>query len=73
MLESMANRRRYLDSIRSYCAELLSMNVGVANVEPVIKSVLKHVGGFEVQTLHSPITLMQVLTKINSDRNKGTS
>ena len=49
------------------------MNVGVANVEPVIKSVLKHVGGFEVQTLHSPITLMQVLTKINSDRNKGTS
>ena len=47
MLETMANRKRYLDSVRQCCAELLSLIVGVANVEPVIRSVLKHVGGFK--------------------------
>ena len=62
MLETMANRKRYLDSVRQCCAELLSLNVGVANVEPVIRSVLKYVGGFEVQALPAPTTLMRILT-----------
>ena len=35
MLETMANRKRYLDSVRQCCAEILSLNAGVANVEPV--------------------------------------
>ena len=64
MLETMANRKRFLDSVRQCCAELLSLNVGVANVEPVIRSVLKHVGGFEVQALPAPITLMRILTEM---------
>ena len=61
MLETMANRKRYLDSVRQCCAELLSLNVGIANVEPVIRSVLKHVGGFEVQDL---TTLVRTLTEM---------
>ena len=64
MLETMANRKKFLDSVRQCCAELLSLNVGVANVEPVIRSVLKHVGGFEVQALPAPTTLMRILTEM---------
>ena len=64
ILETMANRKRYLDSVRQCCAELLSLNAGVANLKPVIRSVLKHVGGFEVQALPAPTTLMWILTEM---------
>ena len=64
MLETMANRKRYLDGVRQCCAELLSLNVGVPNVEPVIRSVLKHVGGLEVLALPSQTTLMRILTEM---------
>ena len=64
MLETMTSRGRYLDNVRQCCAELLSMSVGVTNVEPVIGSVLKHIGGFEVQALPAPTTLMRILTEM---------
>ena len=64
MLETMTHKRKYLDNVRQCCAELLSMNVGVANIEPVVRSVLKHVGGFEVQNLPAPTTLTRILTEM---------
>lgn len=33
-------------------------------MEPVIRSVLKHLGGFEEQALPAPTTLMQILTEM---------
>ena len=63
MVETLANRKGYLDSVRQCCAELLNLNVGVANVKPVIRSVLKQVSGFEVQALPAPTALMQILTE----------
>ena len=64
VLETMTHKRRYFDNVRQCCAELLSLNVGVANVEPVIRSVLKHVAGFEVQNLPAPTTLIRILTEM---------
>ena len=34
MVETLANRKGYLDSVRQCCAELLNLNAGVANVKP---------------------------------------
>ena len=35
--------RQYLNNVRQCCLELLSLNVGVKNIEPVIRSVLHHI------------------------------
>ena len=55
ILDSMANRRRYLENVRQCCAELLSMHV-----ELVIRLMLKHVHGYKVS----------VFTYYFFDRNK---
>ena len=39
-----------LKNIRSCCYELLSLNVGICNTRPVIKSVLEHFGTYDVTT-----------------------
>ena len=43
--------------------ELLSMNVGVMNVEPIIQSILKHTAGFSVNELPQKTTLVRMLTQ----------
>ena len=37
------DRGKYSDDIRSCCYELLSLNVGIRNIKPVIKTVLKNI------------------------------
>ena len=39
---------KFTDDVRTCCYELLSLNVGIRNVEPVIRSVMKHI-------VHQPI------------------
>ena len=55
---------KYLDNIRLCCMELLSLNVGVLNVEPIIRSVLKHTAGFSVKELPQKSTLVRMLAEM---------
>lgn len=52
-ISTKEHERKYNDSVRQCCMELLSMNVGINNVEPIIRSVLS----FEVPDLLKSSTL----------------
>ena len=55
--ESKEHQRKYLDNVRQCCIELLSLNVGIKNVDPVIRCVLKHITAFEIKELPQISTL----------------
>ena len=55
---------KYQDGIRLCCMELLSLNVGVLNIEPVIHSVLKHIADFGVKELPQKATLTRMLAEM---------
>ena len=44
--------------------ELLSMNVGIKNVEPIIQSVLNHIAGLEVDFLPKTSSLLRMFTEM---------
>ena len=44
------HKQKYLDTVRQYCIELLSMNVGVKQVDPVIRSVLLNILEWKLMT-----------------------
>ena len=44
--------------------ELLSLNVGILNVEPIIRSVLKHIAGFSIKELPQKATLVRMLAEM---------
>jgi hypothetical protein len=52
---------KYKDNIRSCCYELLSLNVGVRNIEKVIQSVLHNIPERSVSRLPSRTTLCEVM------------
>ena len=56
--------RKYLDSVRTCCIELLSLNVGIKNVEPVIISVLKHIASLEIKKLPYLTTLTWMFSEM---------
>ena len=58
------NKQKYLDSVRQCCIELLGMNVGISNVEPVIRCVLKHIASLKVKELPHSATLVRMLTEM---------
>ena len=60
MFETKEHQKKYLDSVRACCIELLSLNVGIKNVEPVIRFVLKHIASFEIKELPHPTTLTRM-------------
>ena len=62
--ETKEHNMKYLDNIRLCCMELLSLNVGVLNVEPIILSVLKHTAGFSVKELPQKSTLVRMLAEM---------
>ena len=64
MFETKEHQKKYLDSIRACCIELLSLNVGIKNVEPVIRSVLKHIASFEIKELPHPTTLTRMYSEM---------
>ena len=62
--ETKEHRQKYLDNVRQCCIELLSMNVGIKNVEPVIRCVLKHMTGIMVDELPQSTTLVRMLAEM---------
>ena len=62
--ETKEHQKKYLDNIRACCIELLSLNVGINNVEPVIRSVLKHIASFEIKELPHPTTLTRMYSEM---------
>ena len=57
------HQQKYLDNVRQCCIELLSLNVGVKQIEPVIKSVLYNIAAMDVDTLPAPSTLTNMLVE----------
>ena len=64
VFETKEHQKKYLDSVRACCFELLSFNVGIKNVEPVIRSVLKHIASFEVRQLPHFSTLTRMFSEM---------
>lgn len=52
---------KYVDNVRACCYELLSLNVGVRNIKPVIKTVLKNIAHKSVDRLPSQTTLCSMM------------
>ena len=63
-MKTKAHKQLYLDNVRQCCLELLSLNVGIRQVEPVIRSVLKNIAGFEVDALPQPGTLVRMYAEM---------
>ena len=64
LLKTKEHKQLYLDNVRQCCLELLSLNVGIRQVEPVIRSVLKNIAGFEVEKLPQPGTLVKMYAEM---------
>jgi len=64
LLKTKEHKQMYLDNVRQCCIELLSLNVGIRQVEPVIRSVLKNIAGFEVDKLPQPGTLVRMYAEM---------
>ena len=64
VFETKEHQKKYLDSVRACCIELLSLNVGIKNVEPVIRSVLKHIASFEIKELAHLTTLTRMFSEM---------
>ena len=62
--ETKEHKQKYLDNVRQCCIELLGMNVGISNVEPIIRCVLKHIASLEVKELPHTATLVRMLTEM---------
>ena len=54
----------YLDGVRQCCIELMSFNVSMKHVEPVIRSVLHHLVNLEVDKLPKPVTLVEMVAQM---------
>ena len=64
VFETREHQKKYLDSVRACCFELLGLNVGIKNVEPVIRSVFKHIASFEVKQLPHFTTLTRMFSEM---------
>ena len=62
--ETKEHKKKYLDNVRQCCIELLALNVGIRNVEPVIRSVLKHIVSIEVQELPQSTSLVRMFAEM---------
>ena len=63
-LKTKQHRQFYLDSVQKFCMELMSLNVSTQNVEKVIRSVLQHIAGMNIENLPKPSTLIQMTTEM---------
>ena len=54
-------REKYNDDVRACCYELLSLNVGIRNVAPVIRAVMKHLVHQAVDRLPSNTVLYRMM------------
>ena len=56
--------QKFIDGVRQCCMDLLSMNVGTCQVEPVIRSVLRNIASIECGALPKPSTLSGMLAEM---------
>jgi len=63
-LRTKEHRQLYLDRVRQCCIELMSLNVGMKQIEPVIRSVLRHMVNMEVDTLPKPSSLVEMIPQM---------
>ena len=56
--------QKFIDGVRQCCMDLLSMNVGTCQVEPVIRSVLCNIASIECGALPKPGTLSGMLAEM---------
>ena len=63
-LKMKQHKQLYLDNVRQCCMELMSLNVSTQNVEKVIRSVLQHIAGMNVENLPKPSTLVQMTSEM---------
>ena len=63
-LSTKQHQQRYLDNVRLCCIELLSLNVGVKQIGPVIRSVLHNIAAMDIDTLPAPSTLTNMLVEM---------
>ena len=54
---------KYVDDIRACCCELLSLNVGIRKIKPVINAVLSNIAHKSVDRLPSPTTLCSMMVE----------
>ena len=54
----------FKDAVRQCCMELLSLNVGARNIEPIIRSVMRDIGGLSVERLPQYTTLINMLSEM---------
>ena len=57
---------KYSDGVRQCCLELLSMNVGVKNVDPIIRTVLSNIAGITVDRLPKYTTIVEMLPEMKA-------
>ena len=50
--------------LRQCCIELLSLNVGINNVNPVIRCVIKHITSFNIKELPQAASLTRMYTEM---------
>ena len=57
---------KYSDGVRQCCLELLSMNVGVKNVDPIIWTILSNIAGITVDRLPKYTTIVEMLPEMKA-------
>lgn len=72
-IDRLENRRlvsfehgKDLDGVRQRCLELLSMNVGMKNVDPIIWTVLSNISGITVDRLQKYTTILEMLPEMKA-------
>ena len=66
MVATKTHKQLYNDNVRQCCMELMSFNVGMKQVEPVIKSVLHNLTNLEVTELPKLSTLASMLPEMKT-------
>ena len=62
--ETKEHKMKYLDSVRQYCIKLIAMNVGIKNVDPVIRCVLKHIVSIQVKELPHSTSMVRMFAEM---------
>ena len=59
-----AHSQLHADNVRQCCLGLLSMNVGILQVDPISRSMLQNIAGILVGSLPKPATLARMLAEL---------
>ena len=62
--ETKGHQMKYLDNVRQCCLELISLNVGVKDVEPAC--LLKHIASLEIKELPQKSTLFRMFAEMKA-------